>query len=151
MNAYVDRPDTNYHVVEANADSLVITGGEPLIYQLSYLTSELKARNIKTFIETSGAYPMSGELDWICLSPKKTMLPLEENFKLAHELKVIVYNQHDIKWAEELASKVNKDCILYLQPEWSKSEQLLPLIIDFVKSNTKWRISLQTHKFIHIP
>lgn len=151
LHPLVDTDEVVKRVIEIKADSVVITGGEPLIYNLGYLTKELKSNHIKTFIETSGSYPMSGELDWICLSPKKTMLPLEENFKQAHELKVIVYNQHDLKWAEELATKVNPACLLYLQPEWSKSEQLLPQIIDFVKTNTKWRISLQTHKFMHIP
>lgn len=138
--------------VEAyHADSVVITGGEPLIYNLSYLTGELKKKNIKTFIETSGAYEFSGNWDWICLSPKKTMPPLDQNYKLANELKVIVYNKHDLIWAEELATKVSKDCYLFLQPEWSKSTELLPMIIDYTKNHTRWRISLQTHKYMNIP
>lgn len=138
--------------VEAyKADSVVITGGEPLIYNLSYLTSELKKRGIKTFIETSGAYEFSGNWNWICLSPKKTMQPLENNYALANELKVIVYNKHDLTWAEELSKKVSKDCILFLQPEWSKSTELLPMIIEYIKTNTRWRISLQTHKYMNIP
>ncbi len=139
------------NVLEYKADSVVVTGGEPLIYNLEYLTSEFKSRNIKTFIETSGAYPLSGKWDWICLSPKKTMHPLPEVYKEAHELKVIIFNKHDLKWAEEQASLVSKDCYLYLQPEWSKSQTLLPEIIEYVKAHPKWMISLQTHKFMNIP
>jgi 7-carboxy-7-deazaguanine synthase len=139
------------HVIEQKADSVVITGGEPLIYNLDFLTGELKKQNVRTFIETSGAYAFSGVWDWICLSPKKTMLPLQENYKLANELKVIVYNKHDLSWAQELAQHVSMDCILFLQPEWSKSEELIPLIVEFVKTHTKWRISLQSHKYMHIP
>lgn len=139
------------NVIHQKADSVVITGGEPLIYNLDNLTGELRKNNIKTFIETSGAYAFSGVWDWICLSPKKTMLPLKENYKLANELKVIVYNKHDLQWAEEQAQQVSKDCILYLQPEWSKSAELIPMIVDYVKTHTKWRISLQSHKYMHIP
>lgn len=139
------------NVVAYHADSVVITGGEPLIYNLDYLTQQLKKRNIKTFIETSGAYDFSGVWDWICLSPKKTMMPLDNSYKLANELKVIVFNKHDLIWAEEQAAKVSEDCYLFLQPEWSKSAELLPLIIDYVKTHTKWRISLQTHKYMNIP
>lgn len=139
------------NVLAQKADSVVITGGEPLIYNLDLLTKELKGNNIKTFIETSGAYPFSGIWDWICLSPKKTMLPLSENYKLANELKVIVYNKHDLQWAEEQAVKVSESCILFLQPEWSKRDELIPQIVEFVKNNSKWRISLQSHKYMHIP
>ncbi len=139
------------NVIDQKADSVVITGGEPLIYNLNFLTRELKRQGVKTFIETSGAYPFSGTWDWICLSPKKTMLPLQENYKLANELKVIVYNKHDITWAEEQAKHVSNDCLLYLQPEWSKVEELIPLIVEFVKTHTKWCISLQSHKYMHIP
>lgn len=133
------------------ADSVVVTGGEPLIYNLHQLTAHLKQNTIRTFLETSGAYPLSGQWDWICLSPKKTLPPLEEIYKKANELKVIVFNQHDFKWAEEQAAKTGPDCYLYLQPEWSKNGQLLPQIIEYVKSNPKWMISLQTHKYMNIP
>jgi 7-carboxy-7-deazaguanine synthase len=143
--------DVVQHVLDTGTNAVVITGGEPLIYNLEYLTASLKQHNILTFIETSGAYPLSGQWDWICLSPKKNAPPLEENFKHAHELKCIVYNQHDFKWAEELSEKVNNACHLFLQPEWSKSDKLLPEIIDYVKTHTRWRISLQTHKYMHIP
>ena len=133
------------------AKSVVVTGGEPLIYNLNALTAELKSRNIETFIETSGAYKLSGQWDWICLSAKKTMTPLHDIYTKANELKVIVYNQNDFKWAQEQAAKVNTNCYLYLQPEWSKRNDLLPSIIEFVKQNPKWMISLQTHKYINIP
>lgn len=139
------------HVRAYKASSVVVTGGEPLIYNLSTLTSLLKENNIETFIETSGAYALSGDWDWICLSPKKTMKPLPAIYEKAHELKVIVFNQHDFKWAEEEAAKVGKDCYLYLQPEWSKHTTLLPQIIEYVKENPKWMISLQTHKYMNIP
>lgn len=139
------------NVLEWKAQSVVVTGGEPLIYNLGALTKELKAKNIDTFIETSGAYKLSGDWDWICLSPKKTMTPLADVYEKAHELKVIIFNQHDFKWAEEQAAKVGKNCYLYLQPEWSKHAELLPQIIEYVKSNPKWMISLQTHKYMNIP
>ncbi len=139
------------NVIEWKAQSVVVTGGEPLIYNLEALTKELKKKNIETFVETSGAYKLSGNWDWICLSPKKTMVPLPEVYEKAHELKVIVFNQHDFKWAEEQAAKVGKHCYLYLQPEWSKHAELLPQIIEYVKSNPKWMISLQTHKYMNIP
>lgn len=134
-----------------NAKSVVVTGGEPLIYNLDKLTAALKNKKIATFIETSGAYPLSGNWDWICLSPKKNMNPLVENYAQANELKVIIYNQHDFSWAEEQAAEVENNCYLYLQPEWSKINTLLPQIIDYVKNNPKWMISLQTHKFMNIP
>jgi 7-carboxy-7-deazaguanine synthase len=139
------------NAVEWKAKSVVVTGGEPLIYNLEELTKMFKRNGLDTFIETSGAYPLSGDWDWICLSPKKTMVPLPEIYNKANELKVIVFNKHDLKWAEEQAAKVTGNCYLFLQPEWSKREQLLPQIIEYVKSNPKWMISLQTHKYMHIP
>jgi 7-carboxy-7-deazaguanine synthase len=139
------------NVLLYKAKSVVVTGGEPLIYNLNVLTRLLKEQGIETFIETSGGYSLTGHWDWICLSPKKTMLPLEEIYTQAQELKIIVFNQHDFKWGEEQAAKVNTNCFLYLQPEWSKHEQLIPDIIDYVKNNPKWMISLQTHKYMHIP
>lgn len=139
------------NAIDSKTNTVVITGGEPLIYNLSYLTEQLRKNNIKTFIETSGAYPISGVWDWICLSPKKTMAPQLECYKVANELKVIIYNKHDFIWAEEQATQVNSGAHLFLQPEWSKINELLPQIIDYVKSNTKWRISLQTHKYMNIP
>lgn len=138
-------------VVATPAEIAVITGGEPLMYNLDTLTSALKEKGIRTHIETSGAYPLSGKWDWICFSPKKFKSPLEKIYDKAHELKVIVYNKSDFLWAREFAEKVNPNCILLLQPEWSKSAEILPSIIEFVKENPKWRISLQTHKFMDIP
>lgn len=131
--------------------TVVVTGGEPLIYNLDYLTAQLQAQGIKTFIETSGAYPLSGYWDWICLSPKKFKAPRKDVLDAAGELKVIVFNKSDFAWAEEHAAQVGADCKLYLQPEWSKSAEMTPLIIDYVKSNPKWEISLQTHKYLNIP
>ena len=131
--------------------AVVITGGEPLIYNLDYLTEGLQARGIKTFIETSGAYPLSGKWDWICLSPKKFKGPKPEVSLAAGELKVIVFNKSDFAWAEEHAKLVSENCKLYLQPEWSKATVITPLIIDYVKQNPKWEISLQTHKYLNIP
>lgn len=139
------------NVLSYKADSVVVTGGEPLIYNLDELTTRLKEKNISTFIETSGAYPLSGSWNWICLSPKKTMVPLADVYAKANELKVIVFNQHDFKWAEEQASLVGKECYLYLQPEWSKHQLLLPDLIAYVKRHPQWMISLQTHKYMNIP
>jgi 7-carboxy-7-deazaguanine synthase len=139
------------NVIAYKASSVVVTGGEPLIYNLEALTDLLKKNNIETFIETSGAYALSGTWDWICLSPKKTMVPLKEVYQKAHELKVIVFNKHDFIWAEEQAALVNKNCYLYLQPEWSKHATVLPEMIEYVKKNPKWMISLQTHKYMNIP
>ncbi|HMR20294.1 MAG TPA: 7-carboxy-7-deazaguanine synthase QueE [Sphingobacterium sp.] len=131
--------------------TVVVTGGEPLIYNLDYLTKTLQDEGIKTFIETSGAYPLSGQWDWICLSPKKFKAPRKDVLGVAGELKVIVFNKSDFLWAEEHAAKVSSGCKLYLQPEWSKATEMTPLIIDYVKSNPKWVISLQTHKYLNIP
>lgn len=149
-------PLTASDVIVENADrfpgkAVVITGGEPLIYNLDYLTNKLKERGILTFIETSGAYPLSGKWDWICLSPKKFKAPRPDIAPFANELKVIVFNKSDFKWAEEYAAMVSPGCKLYLQPEWSKSKEITPLIIDYVMANPKWEISLQTHKFLNIP
>lgn len=131
--------------------AVVITGGEPLIYNLDYLTAELQKRGIKTFIETSGAYPLSGSWDWICLSPKKFKAPKPEIGPVAGELKVIIFNKSDFIWAEEHAGLVSENCKLYLQPEWSKAAEVTPFIINYVMQNPKWEISLQTHKYLNIP
>lgn len=136
------------------AINAVITGGEPLMYDLGMLTNSLKKKGIKTFLETSGAYPLSGTWDWICLSPKKTKLPLKEIYPEADELKLIIYNKDDFRFAEECAARLqflHGRGLLYLQPEWGRREVVLPEIIDYVKANPKWKISLQTHKYIGIP
>lgn len=129
----------------------VITGGEPLMYDLTYLTQQLQQAGFKTHIETSGAHPLTGAWDWICLSPKKFKFPKEEVIPEAHELKVVIFNKHDFKWAEQYAELVNPDCRLFLQPEWDKEKEMLPLIIDYVKQHPKWNISLQVHKYMNIP
>jgi len=131
--------------------AVVITGGEPLLYNLNPLTMQLQAHGIKTFIETSGAHPLSGHWDWICLSPKKFKAPDASVYPFAHELKVIIFNRSDFAWAEEHAACVGGNTLLYLQPEWSKASQIMPLIVEYVKDNPKWRVSLQTHKYMDIP
>ena len=135
----------------SQANTIIITGGEPLMWDLTYLTKKLHEKGARIHIETSGAYPLSGEIDWVCLSPKKLMLPLDEVCEAANVLKCIVFNNHDFQFAEEQAARVGKNCTLFLQTEWSKRDKNLPLIIDYVKENPKWRYSLQTHKYLDIP
>jgi len=129
----------------------VITGGEPLIHNLFPLTQALKLKGFHINIETSGSSEYSGEIDWICLSPKKFKMPLQNVYKRANELKVIIFNKYDFAWAVEQASLVSNECLLYLQPEWDRRDKMTPLIIEFVKENPRWRISLQTHKYLEIP
>jgi 7-carboxy-7-deazaguanine synthase len=138
-------------VLRSGADSVVITGGEPLMWNLDFLCSGLKKNNIRTFLETSGAYLLSGNWDWICLSPKKNMPPIIENCKVADELKVIIQDKHDFEWAEKYSKMVNNSCKLFLQPEWSRFDTIIPEIVDYIKKNPNWRISLQVHKYMHIP
>ena len=133
------------------SNTIVVTGGEPLMWDMNPLTKLLKDKKIKIHIETSGAYPISGYWDWICLSPKKRKLPLSTIYSKANELKVIVYNKSDFKFAESQAEKVSSNCILYLQPEWSKRKKIIPLIIEYVMMHPKWKISLQTHKYLNVP
>ncbi len=129
----------------------VITGGEPLLYDLTELTSQLMKATIRRHLETSGTCPISGNWDWICFSPKKFTPPLKEFYDKSHELKIIIYNKNDFVWAEDHAIKMNDNATLFLQPEWSKSKEMTPIIVEYVKNNPKWRISLQTHKYINIP
>ena len=153
-NAELHPPTAIEHIVSNAAtysDTIVITGGEPLMWDMNPLTKALKKKGLKTHIETSGAYNLSGEWDWICLSPKKNKLPFGKVYDEAHELKVIVYNKHDLIFAEEQAAQTNKDCILYLQPEWSVRDKVTPLIVEYVMQNPKWKVSLQTHKYLNIP
>lgn len=131
--------------------TIVLTGGEPLMYNLDYLTTKLKELGCTIHIETSGAYPLSGQLDWITLSPKKTKLPLEEIYQKASELKMIVFNNHDFSFAEEQAAKVSTNCKLYLQSEWSKRNENYPKITDYILANPQWQASVQTHKYLNIP
>jgi len=153
-NADLHPPTHVDHIVENASrfsETVVVTGGEPLTWDMTELTARLKAANRKIHIETSGAYPLSGNWDWICLSPQKTKLPVKEVYENADELKVIIHNKHDFIFAEEQAEKVNSKTILFLQPEWSKKEEMTPLIVDYVMNNPKWRVSLQTHKYLNIP
>ena len=136
---------------KSKCDIVVVTGGEPLLWNMTPLTKLLKKNNLKAHIETSGSNKLTGEWDWICLSPKKRKLPTDEVCDIADELKVIVYNNSDFKFAEEQAKKVNSKCLLYLQPEWSKRDLMIPKIVDYVMKNSKWKISLQTHKYLKIP
>lgn len=131
--------------------TIVLTGGEPLMWKLDVLTGKLKELGCDIHIETSGAYPLSGQIDWITLSPKKNSLPLEDIYPLAKELKVIVYNQHDFQFAQEQAEKVSDSCRLYLQSEWGKRESMYPKITDFIMENPRWQASVQTHKYLNIP
>lgn len=129
----------------------VITGGEPLLHQLDALTDALHRAGFETNIETSGSSVLSGHWDWICLSPKKFKAPVPAIVPLASELKVVVYNKHDFAWAETYAEQVSTSCKLYLQPEWDKAAEVTPMIIDYIKANPKWELSLQVHKYIHVP
>jgi organic radical activating enzyme len=130
---------------------IVITGGEPLMHNLDELTKAIQTQGFETNIETSGSSPLSGSWNWICLSPKKFKAPLPEILSLANELKIVVFNKTDFDWAEKYAAQVNPNCKLYLQPEWDKAATVTPLIIDYIKANPKWRLSLQIHKYINVP
>ncbi len=148
-------PPTETEKIVDNAtrysDTIVVTGGEPLMWDMTELTRQLKAKGMQVHIETSGAYELSGTWDWICLSPKKMKLPTQGVYDKANELKTIIYNKDDFRFAEEQAAKVNSDCILYMQPEWSKRDKMIPEIVDYVMANPKWKVSLQTHKYLNIP
>jgi organic radical activating enzyme len=136
--------------ISSGTKIVVITGGEPLMHDLTELTKELRAAGLRTHLETSGTRPISGTWDWICLSPKKFKAPLDEFVPLADELKVVAFNSSDLKWAEEYASITNDKCLLYLQPEWDKSSTITPILIDYIQKNTKWTLSLQVHKYLQV-
>jgi 7-carboxy-7-deazaguanine synthase len=129
----------------------IITGGEPLLYNLDALTTALKKVGFELNIETSGSSPMSGNWDWVCLSPKKFKAPLTESIQAASELKVVIFNTHDFEWAETFAKQVSPNCKLYLQPEWDKSNEITPLVIEYIKAHPKWELSAQLHKYIQVP
>lgn len=153
-NPAIHPPTHIKHIIEnarKHSKTIVVTGGEPLTWNMEPLTTGLKQAGLDIHIETSGAYPLTGSWDWICLSPKKNKLPLEDIYPCAHELKVIIYNRDDLRFAREQASRVGPECKLYLQPEWSKREKVTPLIVDFVMANPRWKVSLQTHKYLNIP
>lgn len=137
--------------VKSDCNIVVVTGGEPLLWNMKPLTKLLKKNNFKTHIETSGSSKLTGDWDWICLSPKKRKSPMSEVYKKANELKMIIYNNSDFKFAEEQAKKVNSQCMLFLQPEWTRKDLIMPKIVDYVMKNSKWKISLQTHKYLNIP
>lgn len=130
---------------------VVITGGEPLLHDLTQLTKALHEAGLRVHIETSGSSPLSGELDWITLSPKKFKVPLPDVLPHASELKIVVFNKTDFTWAEKWAAQVSADCKLFLQPEWSKADQMTPLIVDYIKAHPQWQLSLQVHKYINVP
>jgi len=139
------------HQAKSFSDTVVVTGGEPLMWNMDPLTTALKNAGLKIHIETSGAYPLSGHWNWFCLSPKKNKVPLEEAYARADELKMIIHNKDDFRFAEEAAEKVGAHCHLFLQPEWSRREKMMPLMVDYVLKNTQWKVSLQTHKYLNIP
>jgi 7-carboxy-7-deazaguanine synthase len=138
-------------ISETATKIVVVTGGEPLMHNCNALTTALKSNNFQTNIETSGAYEISGQWDWICVSPKKFKAPLPQTLLKANELKVIIYNKTDFDWAMQHATLVSKNCKLYLQPEWSKKDEMMPLIVDFIKQNPQWEMSVQMHKYINVP
>ena len=151
LHPVIETADIIRRVIDSGADSVVVTGGEPLMWTLDYLCLGLKNNNICTFIETSGAYPLSGKWDWICMSPKRNMPPLPEICTVANELKIIIQDKSDFEWAEKFHRMVSSECKLYLQPEWSQFESIIPEIVGYIKKNPVWRISLQVHKYMHIP
>lgn len=143
--------DMILNILNFPTETVVVTGGEPLMWNMNFLTKSLKEKGLRTHLETSGSHELSGEWDWICLSPKKFQKPLNTINPIADELKIIVQNKSDFKWAEQQRDGVSEKCKLYLQPEWSNKEKMIPLIIDYVMDNPEWQISLQTHKYLHIP
>ena len=143
--------DLILNISNTPAELVVITGGEPLMHNLDELTSALQSAGLKTNIETSGAHPLSGNWNWICLSPKKFKAPLPGILPHANELKIIIFNISDFDWAEKYAALVSPACKLYLQPEWDKATEMTPQIIDYIKANPKWELSLQIHKYINVP
>lgn len=143
--------DLLFNIEQTRAKLVVVTGGEPLMHNLDVLTAALQAKGFETNIETSGAHPLSGSWNWICLSPKKFKAPLPEILPLANELKVVVFNKSDLEWAEQYAALVSPGCRLYLQPEWDKASVVTPLVIDYIKQHPQWELSLQIHKYIHVP
>jgi len=151
LHPLIDSDTIVEHVTDSGTDSVVVTGGEPLMWDLDYLCGQLKSRNINTFIETSGAYKLSGIWDWICLSPKKNMPPETMIYEAADELKVIIQEKNDFEWAEKYRRLVRNECRLFLQPEWSRFRSIIPEIVEYVKKNPVWRVSLQSHKYMHIP
>lgn len=149
---YVKIIDIIERIQKTSVRTVVVTGGEPLIHNFDEFCESLKSAGIDLMLETSGAYKLSGKWDWICLSPKKQKPPEKEFYNIADELKVIIYNESDLEWAESCAEKVNENCVLYLQPEWSRFNSITAkMVVNYIKKNTKWNISVQIHKFLKIP
>jgi 7-carboxy-7-deazaguanine synthase len=138
-------------VKDSGAEIVVLTGGEPAMYDCTPITRAIHEKGLKIHIETSAAHPIRGDFDWVCFSPKKFKAPLPDSGKLADELKVVVFNKSDFAWAESFKKEVQEDCALYLQAEWDKRDQMYPLIVEYVKDHPEWRISVQTHKYIDVP
>lgn len=151
LHPLVKTDDIIKSVIASGTDSVVVTGGEPLTWNLDYLCKGLKDNNITSYIETSGAYPLSGMWDWICLSPKKNMPPVGDICIKADELKIIIEDNNDFEWAEQYRKQTGDKCKYFLQPEWSRFDKIVPEIVEYVKKNKSWSISLQVHKFMHIP
>jgi len=151
LHKLADVEDVIEKVAATPAKAIVVTGGEPTSYNLNPLSKAIKENRLQAFLETSGAYPLTGEWDWICLSPKKQQLPQPEFYEIAHELKVIIQTEADFEHAESQAELFKNKQNLYLQPEWSRSKAMTPVIVEYIKSNPKWKLSIQMHKFIDIP
>jgi len=139
------------NVLSCKAKVVVVTGGEPMNYNMSYFTKIIKEKGFQTHLETSGSSLMTGDWDWVCLSPKRNKIPLQSSLDLADELKVIIENENDFEWAEKNAALVGENCKLFLQPEWSKSKQIMHTIVDYALENPKWKVSIQSHKYMRIP
>ncbi len=151
LHPAIDTDKIINQVVACKAKVVVVTGGEPMNYNMSYFTQKLKAYGFQTHLETSGSSPMTGEWDWVCLSPKQNKAPLKSALDVADELKVIIEDDADFEWAEKNAALVGKDCKLFLQPEWSRSEIMMQKIVDYALNNPKWKVSIQSHKYMRIP
>ena len=149
-NQFVEMGSILQKLESVPASIVIITGGEPMIYPMDELTSRVHALGFKTHLETSGAYPLSGKWDWICFSPKRYKKPLDIYYDFAHELKVVIHHENDIRWAQKHADQVHKDCKLFLQPEWEVEKEMLPIIVEYVKKHPEWNISLQLHKYLDV-
>lgn len=151
IHPLVKTDDVIERILQNPSKAVVVTGGEPLLYNMDYLCDRLRSEGVAMFLETSGSEPISGSWDWVCLSPKKGAPPRKEILDSAQELKVIIYDNEDFQWAEENAAKVNDRCLLYLQPEWSHSTKMMQPIVDYALRHPKWRVSIQSHKYMRIP
>lgn len=150
-NQYMEIAEIVAVAKDSGAEIVVITGGEPTMHNLTEITEAFHLQGLRTHIETSGAYPFSGNFDWICLSPKKFLPPKPEYYAIAHELKIIIFNDSDFEWAEKHAALCNENCVLLLQSEWDKKAQMYPKMVAYIQQNPKWRMSVQTHKYLEIP